>query len=48
MTELLCRNCGAHIEAIAPGSTTQSFYRHLNNAVHCDLDDDTSLTAEPK
>jgi hypothetical protein len=46
MTELLCKNCGARIELFA--DATIPTYRHANHAIHCDLDDDTSLTAEPK
>ena len=48
MTELRCRNCGASIERIVPGSTTPNHFRHKNKAVACDLDDIGSLTAEPK
>lgn len=48
MSELLCKNCGAHIELIIPGLDASSSYRHLNYAVACDLDDDASLSAEPK
>ena len=43
--ELRCKNCGARIELNPADFTT---HRHLNLAVHCDLDDDTSLMAEPK